>query len=113
MDNYWIKLVDRCTDEKVIFCLLIISIIAFSFLVYQYIFLFQIGSADAYNSTRALNGHFWSEMQCTSEICINEGDVGIGTDSPSTKLEINGILKVTDACTAAGICLNAISAYLP
>lgn len=43
-------------------------------------------------------GHSWDQMECSSDnICVDtlNNRVGIGTSSPSTKLQVSGILKVT------------------
>jgi hypothetical protein len=34
-------------------------------------------------------------MECTSDLCVIGGKIGIGTDSPAQKLSVNGIIETT------------------
>ncbi|MEK7549192.1 MAG: hypothetical protein AAB496_01755, partial [Patescibacteria group bacterium] len=38
------------------------------------------------------------------------GNVGIGTTTPTQKLDVEGNIRATDVCTTAGKCLSALSA---
>jgi len=87
--------------------------------IYQYVRVFQTEIVGAYNATKPANGHSWSEMQCTSDLCVTDGKVGIGTDAPSQKLEVNGnisssgtITATTDVCNGAGACLSDINEFV-
>ena len=40
------------------------------------------------------------------------GKVGIGTTTPSEVLTVNGNVTATDFCTASGVCLSQLSAYV-
>jgi len=68
---------------------------------------FQLEMANA-NYPKPANGHSWSEMECTSGLCVTaDNKVGIGTDSPVEKLVVSGNARATDVCTDAG-CLNSL-----
>ena len=42
-------------------------------------------------------------------LVVDKGNVGIGTNNPTKKLEVNGdILATGDVCTAEGICLSSL-----
>jgi hypothetical protein len=64
-------------------------------------------------SPKSINGHTWSEMECSGVICVTpENKVGIGTDSPMEKLQINGNVLVSgDACISAGYCLSDLDIF--
>jgi len=87
-----------------------ISIFVFIFSIFQYVLVSRINVASAYTE-KSINGHSWSEMECSSTLCVGE-KIGIGTSNPSMKLDVNGTLKATDACTNSGICLNNITDFL-
>ena len=43
-------------------------------------------------------------------MCItSDNKVGIGTDSPTTKLDVNGTIRGTDVCNTTGNCLSALA----
>lgn len=49
-------------------------------------------------------------MECTTGMCITaDNKVGVGTDNPSVKFEVNGTIKGTDVCNATGNCLSALA----
>jgi len=66
-------------------------------------------ASAAYSTSKPANGHSWSEMECTSNLCVTGENIGIGTDSPTTKLQVSGTVKATDVCNEAGICLSAFA----
>lgn len=35
-------------------------------------------------------GHSWSNLECTTDLCVTSTGVGIGTASPTAKLHVNG-----------------------
>jgi hypothetical protein len=74
--------------------ILIISLVFFlglSFVAYQYIKELQLEFTNAaYSTSKPANGHSWSEMECTSGICIVEGNTGMGTFNPGYKLDVQG-----------------------
>jgi len=58
-------------------------------------------------------GHLWSEMECSSVLCIDTANsrVGIGTETPGETLEINGNILTSgngDVCNGQGKCLSSI-----
>ena len=58
-------------------------------------------------------GHLWSEMECSSALCIDtvNSRVGIGTETPGETLEINGNILTSgdgDVCNGQGKCLSSI-----
>jgi hypothetical protein len=103
--------------NKKIILFIIITLFAFSFSIYQYTKEFQIEVTDA-TGTKPNPGHSWSEMECDSSgLCVDStnGRVGIGTASPSKKLEVNGDILVSgsyDVCNGAGACLSQINSFI-
>ena len=80
--------------------LLIISIfLCLTFSIYQYGDILRLELAKAYDASKPANGHNWSEMQCTSDLCITDGKIGIGTDAPATKLDVVGAIKLGNDAT--------------
>lgn len=64
--------------------------------IYQYVQVFQAEIVGAYTSSKPANGHSWSEMECTSGLCITaDNKVGIGTDAPAQKLSVAGMIETT------------------
>lgn len=105
-----------CNMNKKIVLILIITLFAFSFSVYQYILTFQSELVNAYTSSKPANGHSWEEMECTEGLCVTNNRVGIGTDNPTTKLDVSGSIKATgninatgDICNGSGYCLSQIN----
>jgi hypothetical protein len=93
--------------------ILIVSLIVFlclSVAIYQYAEELQSEfTSAAYTTSKPANGHLWSEMECTSDLCVKAGvGVGVGIE-PTVKFEVNGTIKGTDVCNAAGNCLSALS----
>jgi len=96
-------------DKKFIL-FITITLLAFSFSVYQYTK--ELGT----DITRAAGikpnpGHLWSEMECSSDLCVNNGKIGMGTESPSKKLEVNGDILASgtgDVCNGSGKCLSSV-----
>lgn len=98
--------------------ILIFSLVIFLGLllaIYQYAKEFQVEFARAV-STKPANGHLWSEMECNAGgLCVagidNDQKVGIGTNTPTQKLEVNGSILATgtgDVCNGTGKCLNSV-----
>lgn len=76
--------------------------------VFQYIRTFHADLIGAY-TLKSSSGHSWTEMECTSGLCVTtDNRVGIGTDNPVTKLQVNGVIKGTDVCNDAGYCLSSL-----
>jgi len=91
------------------FIIFFFTSIALGVSIYQYIQEFKMELADAYNGKPAA-GHSWSEIECSEGFCITaDNKVGIGTDQPTTKLEVNGVIKGTDVCNNSGNCLSALA----
>jgi len=94
-------------NKKLLFFLIVTGFSLVS-AVYQYIREFQSEFASAAYSSKPAAGHSWSEMECTNGLCVTtDNKVGIGTDSPSQKLEVVGNVKVADICADSG-CLNSL-----
>jgi len=98
-------------SQKGPYIIFFISILVFSFSVFQYVLVSRINVVNAY-TTKSINGHSWTDMECSSTLCVGGEKTGIGTDNPSVKLEVDGTLKATDACTNSGICLSNITDFL-
>jgi|GEM_PF-2697865 len=90
------------------FFLVFLIIVAFGSGIFQYIKTFQSEIAKAYDGTKPNIGHSWSEMQCTSDLCIDDvsHEVGIGTDNPTEKLEVTGNVKASGSICGANGCVG-------
>lgn len=85
--------------------------VGFALAIFQYLNVFLAEFVSAYDATKPAVGHDWSEMQCTSDMCIDTTNhrVGIGTDSPAESLEVTGdILSTGDVCNGGGKCLDSV-----
>ena len=105
-------MINEYIKKKGYFALLCLSVLVLGFSIYQYAIVSQLESANAYTTSKPDNGHFWSDMECSSTLCITGGNIGVGTDAPTTKLDIVGTLKATNFCTTSNICLNSITDFL-
>lgn len=94
----------------IICSILVLTILATAF---QYVNILKSEIVDAYSAIKPANGHSWSEMECTSGLCVtSDNKVGIGTDSPSKKLEVNGDILASgtgDVCNGSGRCLSSVA----
>jgi len=98
-------------NKKVLLVFLVISL-GLSLAVYQYAKELQADLASAaYSTSKPANGHSWSEMECSSGLCVTSGNnVGIGTDNPSKKLSVVGDINASgDICNGTGNCLSALA----
>lgn len=102
--------------NKKIFIVFLILLVGFVVAIHQYVEEFKSEFANAYSSSKPANGHSWAEMECTTGLCVtSENNVGIGTDNPSTKLEVNGSILASgagDVCNGAGACLSDINDFV-
>jgi hypothetical protein len=94
--------------------ILIVSLVLFlglSIAIYQYAKELQSEfTSAAYSTSKPANGHSWSEMECTSDLCVTGGKIGMGTDSPSKKLSVVGDIGASgDICNGTGNCLSALA----
>jgi hypothetical protein len=48
-------------------------------------------------------GHSWSELECTTELCVTSTGVGIGTADPQTTLEVNGNIIASEPIAASHV----------
>ncbi len=83
--------------DKTILVTLSFLIVLVGVELYQYSQTNKIYPISA-SSTIPNPGHTWSSMECSSDsLCINTTNnyVGIGTDSPSSKLEVGGNIKLS------------------
>jgi len=97
-----------------LFSVLFLCFLAMSF---QYIEVLKLEIVKAYDATKPINGHDWSEMQCTEGLCVTtDNKVGIGTSTPAQKLEVAGSILVSgtdaDVCTSSGACLSQIASFV-
>ena len=56
-----------------------------------------VGMFDALYAAAVNPGHSWSQMECSTALCIDTTNnrVGVGTMTPSQKLTVNGIVEST------------------
>ena len=100
-------------NKKILVLMIIFFFVCMA--IFQYVKEFQSEFANAAYGLKPANGHSWSEMQCTEDICVdmNSHKVGIGTSNPGQKLEVNGnILASGDICNTDGACLSQITAFI-
>lgn len=90
--------------QYLIFCL---TLIGLAIGIYQYIQIFQAEIVQAIPSP----GHSWSQMECTTGLCVTaDNNIGIGTVSPTKKLEVVGDIKAQgDICNDEGNCLGSLA----
>ena len=82
-------------QSKIIICL---TIIVISGLIFQFI---EIAKA----SPAAPNpGHAWTETECDTNFCVDTTNhlVGVGTTSPTQKLDVDGSVKASGNLTVGG-----------
>jgi hypothetical protein len=95
--------------NRKIFIVLLVIFLGLFLATYQYIKEVQELNA-AYSTSKPAYGHSWSEMECTSDLCIKPGvGVGVGTDNPTVKFEVNGDIKGTEVCNTIGNCLSILA----
>ncbi len=94
-------------ENKNIIIIIFVLLGLVSIELFQYLKIFDFVSA--YDASKPAVGHNWGEMQCTEDMCIKTDShkIGIGTDSPTEKLEVSGKIIADDVCTHS-ICLSAI-----
>lgn len=96
--------------NKKIFILSLVLFLGLFLAIYQYAKELQTDLVSAYSTSKPANGHSWSEMECTSDVCITGSKVGMGTDNPTVKLEVVGDFKASgDVCNGTGNCLSALA----
>jgi hypothetical protein len=92
----------------IVFSILLLSLIATAF---QYVEVLKSEIVKAYSATKPANGHSWTEMECTSDLCIINDKVGIGTDNPATKLDVSGNLSITGTMTGGTVPWARLGSY--
>jgi hypothetical protein len=100
-------------NKKSIILFVLISFFALSFSMYQYVKEFRSNFVDAYSTVKPANGHLWSEMECSSSVCLSGGNVGIGTDSPNYKLKVVGTTMLDGATTIYNDIGSSILSLIP
>ncbi|MDD4531717.1 MAG: hypothetical protein PHH21_03375 [Candidatus Pacebacteria bacterium] len=89
-------------NKKLIF-ILIITVLAFSLSIYQYVREFQPEFATAVYSGKPAVSHSWSEMECSEGFCVtSDNKVGIGTSTPAAKLDVTGTINSTGNISSSG-----------
>jgi hypothetical protein len=93
--------------QKNFIILSFIVLAGFVFVSYDYFKKFEADMASA-ASSKPINGHYWSEMECGSDsLCVSNGMLGIGKTNPTAALDINGSINVSgDVCNSTGKCLG-------
>jgi len=85
---------------------------------FQYLKTFKEEVVSAVTVGTPNPGHALSDLECSADsLCIDTANnyVGIGTNNPSKKLEVNGDILVSgthDVCNGAGACLSQINAFI-
>ncbi len=99
-------------NKKSIIFVVLISLFSISFSIYQYVREFKTDLVGAaYSSTKPANGHTWSEMECSSTLCLTGGNTGLGTSTPGYKLDVQGgQINASDGLCIAGDCKTNWSA---
>jgi hypothetical protein len=99
--------------NKKLLIIFLITFLSFSLAIYQYTKELKFDLVRAYSTSKPANGHSWSEMECTTGLCVTgDNKVGIGTDSPTEKLEVIGnILVGEDACNGEDYCLSDLTGF--
>jgi hypothetical protein len=88
--------------------ILIVSSIVFLgliFGIYQCFQVFETENVSAVNIGTPISGHPWSQMECSGDtLCVDITNkrVGIGTNNPTEKFEVNGSIKASGSVTATG-----------
>ena len=123
--------------NKKLLVFLVVTVSAFLFAVFQYVKEFQSEIADAAYSGKPATGHSWTEMECSSGLCVtSDNKVGIGTSTPGSKLDVAGTINstgisssgtisavgninsnatisaATDVCIGSGACLSQLNNYI-
>lgn len=63
----------------------------------------NVGSAGQFKA----GGLVLNTSGAANGLIVQSGNVGIGTVSPTQKLDVNGNIRATDVCTTTGNCLSA------
>ncbi len=98
-------------NKKSIIFVVLISLFSVSFSIYQYVREFKADLVGAaYSSTKPANGHTWSEMECSSTLCLTGGNTGLGTSTPAYKLDVQGgQINASGGLCIAGDCKTSWS----
>jgi hypothetical protein len=71
----------------------------------------MVGLVLGYNTGNpSVMGHSWGEMKCDDTLCVNSvnGNVGIGTASPTKKLTVNGNIDLAGNIVKTGTVANVV-----
>ena len=60
-----------------------------------------VGMFDALYAAATNPGHSWSQMECSTALCIDTTNnrVGVGTMTPQTTFDVNGAIKIGESTT--------------
>lgn len=75
-------------------------VISLASIVYQYVNIMKTDDVSAVTVGIPSPGHAWSSMECSGDsLCIDPAGnkLGVGTNTPSQKLEVNGNIKLGGA----------------
>jgi hypothetical protein len=93
---------------------LFVIFLGLSFSIYQYFQAFKTENVSAVTINTPNPGHTWSSMECSGDsLCIDPtgSKLGIGTNTPSEKLTVNGNLSITGSMTGGTVPWSRLGSF--